>query len=111
MTFASYITLTRVLLIPLIIYLTSFQIITLNLFALLLFLVASLTDYFDGKIARKTNTETSLGDTPLTFADGNGLNRFKYLDGNNISDVETEIVHLLKVKMGRMDTMTINNEG
>ena len=57
------------------------------------------------------NTETSLGDTPLTFADGNGLNRFKYLDGNNISDVETEIVHLLKVKMGRMDTMTINNEG
>tara|TARA_Y100000741_G_scaffold44524_1_gene30845 strand:- start:110 stop:649 length:540 start_codon:yes stop_codon:yes gene_type:complete len=61
MTSASYITLTRVLLIPLIIYLTSFQIMTLNLLALLLFLVASLTDYFDGKIARKTNTETSLG--------------------------------------------------
>eukprot|EP00942_MAST-04A_sp_MAST-4A-sp1_P000117 g117.t1 len=73
-------------------------------------------DYFDNNLVccctkDVLNTETSLGDTPLTFADGNGLNRFKYLDGNNISDVETEIVHLLKVKMGRMDTMTINNEG
>lgn len=71
MTLASYISCLRIVLIVPIIYLlslgfrsfvdnegpTSFY----NYLAFVLFVVAGLTDYLDGYIARKTNTETQLG--------------------------------------------------
>ena len=66
MTLASYISCLRIVLIVPIIYLLdqgwwaegpSFY----NYLALVLFVVAGLTDYLDGYIARKTNTETKLG--------------------------------------------------
>ena len=71
MTLASYISCLRIVLIVPIIYLldlgflssvdneglTSFY----NYLAFVLFVVAGLTDYLDGYIARKTDTETQLG--------------------------------------------------
>lgn len=66
MTLASYISCLRILLIVPIIYLTnlgsgenssSFY----NYSALFLFIFAGITDYLDGYVARKTNTETQLG--------------------------------------------------
>ena len=61
MTLASYVTLLRiVLIIPIMILISNMSILS-NLFALILFLLAGLTDYLDGKIARNTKTETSLG--------------------------------------------------
>ena len=61
MNLASFITLLRIFLILPIIYLTSKESSFLNWVALLLFLIAGMTDYLDGYIARKTNTESSLG--------------------------------------------------
>ena len=61
MTFASLITCSRVFLIIPVIYLTSLEQIEFNFLALLCFLLAGLTDYLDGYVARKTNTESSLG--------------------------------------------------
>ena len=58
MTTASYITLLRIVLIIPIIYFASFSEVYLSLF---LFIIAGLTDYLDGFIARKTYTTTSLG--------------------------------------------------
>ena len=58
MTLASYITLSRIVLIFPIIYLAS---IHKETFALILFICAGLTDYLDGFVARKTETESSLG--------------------------------------------------
>ena len=66
MTLASYISCLRIVLIIPIIYLTnlgfwenssSFY----NYLALFLFIFAGITDYLDGYVARKTNTETQLG--------------------------------------------------
>ena len=66
MTLASYISCLRIVLIVPIIYLTnlgfgenssSFY----NYLALFLFIFAGITDYLDGYVARKTNTETQLG--------------------------------------------------
>ena len=58
MSLASYITLLRIILIiPILYFSGAFQ----EYLALMLFIVAGLTDYFDGFIARKTKTETSLG--------------------------------------------------
>ena len=61
MTFASLITCSRILLIIPVIYLTSLERIEFNFLALMCFLLAGLTDYLDGYVARKTNTESSLG--------------------------------------------------
>jgi len=58
MTLASYITLLRIILISPIIY---FITIGHEVLALALFLIAGITDYLDGFIARKTGKETSLG--------------------------------------------------
>ena len=58
MTSASYITLLRILLIIPIIYLISSSKVY---FALFLFILAGLTDYLDGYIARKTGKTSSLG--------------------------------------------------
>ena len=58
MTKASYITLLRIVLIIPILYLFS---ISQVYFALFLFILAGLTDYLDGYIARKTGKTSSLG--------------------------------------------------
>ena len=58
MTIASYITLVRMLLIVPIIYLANASEAHLAFF---LFIIAGLTDYIDGYVARKTETTTSLG--------------------------------------------------
>ena len=58
MTIASYITLVRILLIVPIIYLANVSEVHLAFF---LFIIAGLTDYIDGYVARKTETTTSLG--------------------------------------------------
>ena len=58
MTTASYITLLRILLIIPIIYLISSSKVY---FALFLFILAGLTDYLDGYLARKTGKTSSLG--------------------------------------------------
>jgi CDP-diacylglycerol--glycerol-3-phosphate 3-phosphatidyltransferase len=58
MTLASWVTLLRlVLILPIIYFIT----IGYEAFALILFLIAGITDYLDGFIARKTGKETSLG--------------------------------------------------
>ena len=61
MTFATLITFSRIFMIIPVIYLTSLERIEFNFLALICFLLAGLTDYLDGYIARKTNTESSLG--------------------------------------------------
>tara|TARA_B110000263_G_C15063389_1_gene398480 strand:+ start:144 stop:674 length:531 start_codon:yes stop_codon:yes gene_type:complete len=58
MTLPSYVTLLRIILIIPILYFTSSS---GEYLALILFIIAGLTDYLDGFIARKTKTETSLG--------------------------------------------------
>ena len=58
MTIASYITLVRMLLIVPIIYFANNSEVHLAFF---LFIIAGLTDYIDGYVARKTETTTSLG--------------------------------------------------
>jgi CDP-diacylglycerol--glycerol-3-phosphate 3-phosphatidyltransferase len=61
MTFANLITCSRIFLIIPIIYLTSFEKVEYNFFALICFLLAGLTDYLDGYVARKNNTQSPLG--------------------------------------------------
>ena len=66
MTLASYISCLRIVLIVPIIYLLDLGFWAetpsyYNYFAFVLFIVAGLTDYLDGYIARKTDTETQLG--------------------------------------------------
>ena len=58
MTIASYITSIRIVLIIPVIYLTNISEVYLAFF---LFIIAGLTDYLDGFIARKTETISSLG--------------------------------------------------
>lgn len=58
MTIASYVTSLRIILIIPIVFFASISEVYLSLF---LFIIAGLTDYLDGFIARKTNTTTSLG--------------------------------------------------
>lgn len=69
MTLATYITLSRIVLILPVIYLTSLEQIVYNFIALSLFLIAGLTDYFDGYFARSTNTESALGSLLDLLAD------------------------------------------
>ena len=58
---ANYITILRILLIPPVLLLASPEQSQSNWLALLLFVIAGLTDHLDGYIARKTGTITSLG--------------------------------------------------
>ena len=61
MTIASYISVSRILLIFPILLLTYYQNEFYNWISLAIFIFAGITDYLDGYIARKTNTESSLG--------------------------------------------------
>ena len=61
MTIASYISVSRILLIFPILLLTYYQNEFYNWISLIIFIFAGITDYLDGYIARKTNTESSLG--------------------------------------------------
>ena len=59
---ANYITASRILLIFPVLYLIADQNDNRNWIALALFITAGLTDHLDGYVARKTKTESALGD-------------------------------------------------
>ena len=61
MTIASYITCIRIAFIFPVMFFTSLGNMEANFYALLFFLLAGLTDYIDGYVARRTNTESNLG--------------------------------------------------
>lgn len=61
MNLANKLTILRVLLVPVFIILMEINSFYTNILALLVFVIASLTDFFDGKIARKYNLVTTLG--------------------------------------------------
>ena len=61
MNLAIYITCTRIFLILPILYLINLSAYYSSLLALVLFLLAGLSDYLDGFVARKTDSESSLG--------------------------------------------------
>ena len=61
MNLANKLTILRVLLVPVFIILVIIDSFWANIFALLIFIGASITDYYDGVIARKQNMITTLG--------------------------------------------------
>ena len=61
MNLANKLTVLRVLLVPVFIVLVIIDSFWTNIFALLVFIAASITDYYDGVIARKQNMITTLG--------------------------------------------------
>ena len=61
MNLANKLTMLRVLLVPVFIIFMIIDSFWANIIALLIFIAASITDYFDGAIARKQNTITTLG--------------------------------------------------
>ncbi|MDC0509307.1 CDP-diacylglycerol--glycerol-3-phosphate 3-phosphatidyltransferase [Gammaproteobacteria bacterium] len=61
MTIANYITLSRIALIIPVLILVSYQENSYNWIALILFIVAGITDHVDGFIARRTGTTSQLG--------------------------------------------------
>lgn len=69
MTKPSYISIARIALIFPIIFLSSFQNPISNFFSLFLFLIASFSDFIDGYLARKTQSESELGSLLDLIAD------------------------------------------
>ena len=61
MNLANKLTMLRVFLVPVFIIFMIIDSFWANIIALLIFIAASITDYFDGAIARKQNTITTLG--------------------------------------------------
>lgn len=61
MNLANKLTMLRVLLVPIFIVFMSIDSFYTNIVALLIFIIASITDYFDGVIARKQNIITTFG--------------------------------------------------
>ena len=57
----NFLTLLRIFLLPLLIYLIIDSNSSFNLAILILFIVIALSDYFDGVIARKTNSTSEFG--------------------------------------------------
>lgn len=65
MSVANILTISRIVLTPIIIYLIFSDTFTSHLWALVLFIIASITDYLDGKVARSFEEPSRLG----TFLD------------------------------------------
>ncbi len=61
MNLANKLTMIRVLLVPVFIVLMTVDTFWTNVFALIVFVAASITDFYDGKIARKRNIVTTFG--------------------------------------------------
>lgn len=61
MNLVNYITLSRIVLIIPVLLLVSYQEILYNWMALILFVIAGITDHIDGFVARKTGTTSQLG--------------------------------------------------
>ncbi|MBQ3835225.1 MAG: CDP-diacylglycerol--glycerol-3-phosphate 3-phosphatidyltransferase [Elusimicrobia bacterium] len=61
MNLANKLTMMRVILVPVFIILMMIDTFWTNVFALIIFITASVTDFFDGRIARKQNIVTTFG--------------------------------------------------
>lgn len=61
MNLANKLTLLRVILVPVFVVLMAIDTFWCNIFALIIFIIASITDYYDGVIARQQNTVTTFG--------------------------------------------------
>jgi len=61
MTLANKLTLLRLILVPIFVLFLSIPQLETRLLALLVFIVASLTDWYDGRLARRTGTVTRIG--------------------------------------------------
>lgn len=61
MNLANKLTMLRVILVPIFIFFMAFNSFYSNIAALIVFTAAAITDFFDGRIARKQNTVTTFG--------------------------------------------------
>lgn len=61
MNLANRLTLLRVILVPVFVVFLAIGTFWCNIFALIIFIIASITDYYDGLIARQQNTITTFG--------------------------------------------------
>ncbi len=61
MNLANKLTLLRVILVPVFVVFMAVDTFWCNIFALIIFIVASITDYYDGVVARQQNTVTTFG--------------------------------------------------
>ena len=69
MNLANILSIIRIILIPLMIYFFAFDLNKTNMIATLIFIISSLTDFFDGYIARKYNQVTVFGEIIDPIAD------------------------------------------
>ncbi len=68
-TFPNFLSLIRILIIPLLVYLLTLTDRTSSLIAAVLYLLASITDYFDGYLARRNKSVSDVGKILDPFAD------------------------------------------
>lgn len=61
MNLANRLTVLRVILVPVFVVFIAIGTLWCNIFALMIFIIASITDYYDGVIARQQNTVTTFG--------------------------------------------------
>ncbi|GAB1402609.1 CDP-diacylglycerol--glycerol-3-phosphate 3-phosphatidyltransferase [Elusimicrobiota bacterium] len=61
MNLANKLTLLRVFLVPVFVVFMAIDTFWCNIFALIIFIIASITDYYDGVVARQQNTVTTFG--------------------------------------------------
>ncbi|MDD5021307.1 MAG: CDP-diacylglycerol--glycerol-3-phosphate 3-phosphatidyltransferase [Endomicrobiaceae bacterium] len=61
MNLANRLTLLRVILVPVFVVFLAIDTFYFNILALIIFIIASITDYFDGLVARQQNTVTTFG--------------------------------------------------
>ena len=61
MNLANKLTMSRIMLVPFFIMLLEFHLFWTSVFALIIFIIASVTDLIDGRIARSRNSVTTLG--------------------------------------------------
>ncbi len=96
----NYLTFLRIIAIPFIVILTLAESDNLRLLALLLFVLASISDYFDGYLARKWNIISSLGQMLDPIADklliGSLLVVFAFDGTFNLFDLVAAIIILMR---------------